>query len=495
MAASKKTPEQRAMEAEAKAAEAARKKRAEAATIGHQRRRAREWEQSPEGQERLKDAPAHFGTKATAAQIYQVRQWEETSKGARHYEQQIPGLENPDAVPQHPRWEDLSDDERKKTERALALQAGVDLDFMERSFGAQLDQSYLRAEKANEAKGIPRSAAVPYSRDFYTEETGPGGEPGPRGVMSQGAKETGLTLGQYAAVSAITSPNAKFQQGDRFPNDETAKAVVHQARVQSPIGAAMPRRRDDPSKQSEGRPSNARKAIDAVQQFDTGVPVSAAVRRIEEVRTVKDKETGEVVTPGHQRYIEDESRRPPLLDPKSSPKVGPYHNSWLLDTPDYLVSDVHTAGGGLLPHLRHDKPVLTDASGAERISKTGQKVRDKSEREKVIERVPNFHVAADYVARQAISKRGLTSIRQAQASQWGEEGLVRKENDPKLSSMKTPDAAYSHVEAPTHEQTPGQGRLDFASGQAVPGREAIPPKPAAAVLSKAQLKKNYEEDF
>jgi hypothetical protein len=466
----------------------ARERRAEAAKIGHARRRRQAWEQSEEGAARLKDASTHFGTQAAPAQIYQTRQWGETSKGARWYEQQIPGLENPDAVPQHPRWEDLSPDDQAKTQRALALHAGVDLDFMERSFGAQLDQSYLRAEE--HSKKVPHSAAVPYSRDFYTEPVGPDGKPGPRGVMEQGARETDLTLGQYAAVSAITSPNAKFQQGDRYPNDETAKAAAYQARVQSPIGAAMPRRRDDPSKQSEGRPANARKAMDAVQQFDAGVPVSAAVRRIKEVRA--NSETGE---PGRQEYIEDPAQRPPLLDPKTSPKVGPYHNSWLLDTPDYLVSDVHTAGGGLLPHLSYEKPAKLDASGKERLSSTGQVIRDKSEREKVIERVPNFHVAADYAARQAIAKRGLTSIRQAQASQWGEEGILRKQQDPKLSSMKTPDEAYAHYQAPKAQEIPGQGHIDFDTGQTVSGMERVPPKRKPAGLSAEEIERNQREKF
>lgn len=442
----------------------AQKRRSEAASIGHARRRRAAWEASPEGAERLKDAPTHFGTKAAAAQIYQVRGWGETSKGARHFEQQIPGLENPDALPTPPRWEDLSDDERKKTERGLARYAGADVDFMARSFGAQLDQSYLRAERNTP----PHSAAVPHTRDFYTEDYRPSGEPGHRKVMSDSAKDVDLPFGQYTAVSAITSPQTKFHVRtpdgrDRYPNDDTARATVEQARA----GVSVPEgttgaRPDNPNQKNEGYPANARKAIDAVQQFDQGVTVPELQSRYKE-----DRKAGGVV-----------ERDEPT--PMFGPKTGPYHNSWLTDTPDYFVSDVHSGGGGMLPHLSSHKG--------------GGDSKGKSEREIAVEKVPNFHAAADYAARQALEARGLSSIRQAQASQWGEEQIRRKEANPRLQGSMSEQAAYArHNQAPPPDSH--QGYLDFAAGEARSGALKIPAKRKPAGLSAEEIERNHMEKF
>lgn len=471
------------------------KRRSENAHKGWARKRREAWEASPEGAERLQDASAALGTKATLAQVYQTRGWGESPKGARHFEQQLPGMENPDAVPQHPRWEDLDPKEQARTKHALEWRAGFGrkdsgedpLDTMTRTFGAQLDQSYLRAERNAPA---PTTAAVPYSRDFYVENTGPDGAPGPRGVMGNSARDVDLPFGQYAAVSAITSPNAKFQAGDRYPNDETARNAVRDTRLGAdPLTAEMGRRVDDPSKQNEGRPAGYRKAIDAVQQFDEGIPVSKAQRRITENRSAAEKG----LPPA--RALTEEERRP-LLDPKSSPKVGPYHNSWLLDTPDYFVSDVHSGGGGFLPHLGYEKPAKLNPDGSEKRDKKGNVIRDKSEREKVIEKVPNFHVAADYAARKALEARGLTSIRQAQASQWGEEQILRKEGNSRLQGSATEAQAYAHLNQPTPTHN-AQGSLDFASGQARPGTLPIkaPFNSAKNKLPPETVARYQSEDF
>jgi hypothetical protein len=441
----------------------AQKRRAEAATMGHQGRRRREWEASPEGQARLTDASTHFGTRAAPAQVYEVRGWGETFKGARHFEQQLPGLENPDALPTPPRWEDLPDEEKARTERGLKLHAGADIDFMTRSFGAQLDQAYLRAERNTPL----RTAAIPHTRDFYTETHDLRGEKLPRAVMHDSAADVGLPFGQYTAISAITSPQTKFhtrgRTGDRYPNDETARSTVEQARSGVPVaeGTTGPRR-DMPGGKNEGYPANARKAIDAVQQMDAGVNVPELKSRWKE-----DRKAGAVVP-----------REEPT--PMFGPKTGPYHNSWLLDTPDYFVSDVHSGGGALLPHLSSHKG--------------GGDSKGKSEREIAIERTPNFHSAADYAVRQAIESRGLTSIRQAQASQWGEEQIQRKEANSRLQGSKTEAQAYGHLSEPPPVDR-HQGYLDYDRGTAVSGMPVLPTVKKGSTLPREKLESNWSEQF
>jgi hypothetical protein len=140
-----------------------------------------------------------------------------------------------------------------------------------------------------------------------------------------------------------------------------------------------------------------------------------------------------------------------------APKTGPYHNSWLPGTPDFFVSDVHSGGGGMLPHLSTDKPVLRYSTGIPKLDKHGKKRYDKSEREKVIESVPNFHAMADYAARQAMGARGLNRVRQAQGSQWGEEQIQRTEKDPKTAMAKESDV-YPNV-GNQFRQIPGQEKL------------------------------------
>jgi hypothetical protein len=110
----------------------------------------------------------------------------------------------------------------------------------------------------------------------------------------------------------------------------------------------------------------------------------------------------------------------------------------------------------MVPHLGSDKPPLVNKAGETRTDATGRPVRDKSEREKAIEKVPYFHTAADEAARRAMVPRGVGSVREAQATQWGEEQIQR---GPKHG--KGIDKAYP-VEDRAHDsrrQIPGQGSM------------------------------------
>jgi hypothetical protein len=154
------------------------------------------------------------------------------------------------------------------------------------------------------------------------------------------------------------------------------------------------------------------------------------------------------------------------------PKTGPFANSFDSHHPDFLVGDMHTLGGGMLPHHETAKPIrMTDDGKKSRHSdfKTdprsdaqlqreegrGAFQPDKSRREKAIEKIGTTapgvewskgkkmtaHSAADFAARQAVMQRGLgTSVRRPQASQWGEEQIQRKAVSPKLDVPSHEDA-------------------------------------------------------
>lgn len=372
--------------------------------------RRRRWEASPEGQERMKTASDLYGTSMSPGQIYHAQGWGQRS-GPGVGERQLPGLENPAEASAPKQWEELTPQEQARTHVGLR-RYGTSLEHMSRSFGAQLDQSYHRAQ----GHAGPGNEAVPFSRDFYNPslEQKPGAEITPGQRIRQSAHELGVPYSTHVAMNSITSPQTKFKQNirgeDRFPNDESARFVVQRM-------------------QAGADPTNVPRGRQGLQGFAKNMVKAGRVyEHLEAGGQLKDA-TG------------------------FGPKTGPYHNSWLPDAPDFFVSDVHSGGGGMVPHLSSTKPVKTDEEGNkirkpeyrddprsdEELAKgmrlrdeTSIHVRDKSQREMAIERVPNFHSAADFAARQAMSQRGLTSVRQAQASQWGEEQIKRTKENPRL---------------------------------------------------------------
>lgn len=399
-----------------------------------QRRKAatkrKKWEATESGQARTHNVEKEFGM--PAGQVYHAKGWgTPTPGGHAHNQDPIPGLEREDAAPKQTRWEDLHPDEQKRTHRALA-QYGTSIEQMHHDFGAQVDQSFLRAD---------RHDTHPFAQHFYTE-----GEPAQ--VIKRSAEQLGVPLGVHVAMNAFTSPQTKFKQGNRYPNDETAQSVVRQVQGGTPAKEVTTGpRMDDPTKKNQGFDTNARKAADVLEQHFHGVPVSEWKSRISSSRGG----AGVVDVP------ENKQQSP------FGPKTGPYHNAWLPGAQDFFVSDVHSGGGGMLPHLGSEKAVATHPETGEVLHDSkGMAKRTKSEREEAMLRIPNFHAAADHVARNVMRQRGLTSTRQTQAAQWGEEQLQRTEAAPRLA-MATEEKEYA---APARErrsdafkQIPGQGSL------------------------------------
>jgi hypothetical protein len=139
-------------------------------------------------------------------------------------------------------------------------------------------------------------------------------------------------------------------------------------------------------------------------------------------------------------------------------KTAAYANSWSDTHPQFFVSDVHSGGGGMLPHLGHEKPPMYDEAGniRHRPSNPDRPAYDKSEREKAIQTVPHFHAAAHEAATRAATARGLGSIREAQASQWGEEQIRRGAKHGKSEAEAYPPETRPHARTrPFHDAAQG----------------------------------------
>ena len=441
-----KEPEQQAQEAptqprktasEQREARAARI-RSETSRMGAKTRRRRQWEASPEGRQRTADIvdyatamhnevarkhpelglAQHGRINMSPAQLYEHFGFKQRDTGPGMHEQQIPGLEDPDALPRPKRWEEHTPEEQAAIQRRVKLHSGATLETMKRDFGSQLDQSYVRA--------MEHGHDQPAGANFYTE-----GEPAR--VLRDTARRRGVPLGLVAAANADTSPQLKFRirnrEGEiRYPNAEQAEhAIRHVQETGSPFGID---KEDLAGIARNGFMVNLRKAAHRVHQV------------LHEGRTVSETYSGTGPGSGF------------------GPKTAAYHNSWLGGTPDFLVSDVHTGGGGMLPHLSSAKPLIRDEEGNARLYAGGNPKRGKSEREQVIER-PGFHAMADFAARQAMQERGLGRIRQAQAAQWAEERIHRHETErnPQVAGH-FPSAEQEYPrKPPVNPEQFGQGKL------------------------------------
>lgn len=390
-----------------------------------QRKRA-SWEQSEVGSSRTKNASdlsynvdGSQGVNMPVRMVYELLGFNQDDRvGPAHYDVQLPGMSDPNAAPRPPRWDELTPEQQSHTHEALRRH-GTSIDTMTKDFGAQVDQAYMRARKMG--------SDHPFSEYFY--------EPGSvqSTAIRTSAKNLGIPTPVYAAIHGMTSPNTKFQsrrgadhpqKGETyFPNDESAENVVRQ--IRSGIPSSQITNKLEVTGMGPGSAqayvSNMRKAGLALEQFFEGKHPS-------EWNTSSDPEK--------------------FSGPfDNSPKAGPYANTQASDShPEYLVSDVHTGGGGMLPHLSAEKPVLKDAQGNVVLDASGKPKRDKSEREKAIASIPYFHAASDYAARTAMQQRGLSSVRRTQAAQWGEEQIQRgleKESEkypkPTRQSVLNPD--------------------------------------------------------
>ena len=341
---------------------------------------------------RTQDAATLYQTGMTNAQIYAGKGWVTPHPHPGMDDVPLPGMEHPHAVNTPPRWDELSEEHRADIQRRVTQKTGATLDTMTADFGAQLDQAHVRADKYG---------AEPHTKQFYNDMR----EGQPKRVISDSARELGIPFPVHAAMNAFTSPQMKFEQNGRFPNNEIAVAAVKDAQAGVTEHEAYP-----PAGIQSGYPANYKKAVRHFHEHEEGVPL---------------------------RDMKSEAGTSPF-----GPKTGPYHNSWLTSHPDFLVSDVHTGGGGMLPHLSSVKDETTT----------------KSPREQGIE-VKGFHSMADEAARRALRARGMNSLRTGQAAQWGEEKIQRGLDKPdKVFAQPAQEPAAGQTNLFDDDPTPGVGR-------------------------------------
>ncbi len=424
----------------------------EQAQVQEARGARQSWEASPEGQARTtnisQQMKAQHGITATAGQIYDDYRRSGIIKpqtGVRHYDTQLPGMADPHAAPRPPKWEELPEAARAHTLRRLGTE-GMSIDQMTSDFGAQVDQGVMRQ--------LARGADTPYASTFYNKGSAQ------RNRLESSAAQEGLPVAVHAQMNAFTSPNTKFEQRDSqtremtYPNDEAAVHAIRLSRMGVDPAAIKShgelremrktgvRPEDDP-RRVQGYPKNMEKAQQATHQFDQGIAPA-------------DWKTGEDAGPmGDATRPNKKTDKPEPLGGspwRNSPKTGPYANSWSDTHPQFLVSDVHTGGGGFIPHEGSSKAL----KGGEYDS--GLQKREKSSREDLIASIPFFHSASDYSARQAMGQRGMSSVRETQATQWGEEQIQRSEGGARGLPSET--EAYSGVRHTKRgTPNPGQGTL------------------------------------
>jgi hypothetical protein len=376
-------------------------------SMAHEQNAARDvrqtWEASDVGKARMANFQDLHPANANlnSAQVYQglreTGQYRETGVGPAHWDVQLPGMSDPDAAPRPPKWEELPDHVRANIHEHLAAH-GTSLEQITADLGSQHDQAVSRA--------MGEGVSEPFGTRFYAGK-GPGGEP--REKLAESAANLGIPELIHGHMTAITSPNTVFAQTTKagvtsYPNDEAAQhAVMHVQQggrgaevdnlmASTGVGGHQP----GSERHLTARPANIRRASIAYEQYSQGVAPA------------------DWVTSGSGTPF--------------GPKTGPFSNSFSDSHPQFFVSDVHSGGGGAFPHLGTDKPIAYNAAGEMRTDKKGKPVRDKSEREQAIDKVPFAHSAIDYAARQAMQARGIRSTRDFQGGQWGEEQLQRQES-------------------------------------------------------------------
>jgi len=349
------------------------------------------WEKTPTGKERTRDitsAPGFENMSVGQAHAF-LNEGLPEHKGPRVYDVQLPGMADPNAAPRPASWHELTDEQREHTHRALARH-GTNIDQMSRDFGAQYDQSRLRA----------RSNGEDYARAELFYSKGP-----QRTRIDRTAKKLGIHPMIHAQMNAMTSPQTKFEQTNKktgvttYPNDMAAEHAVKWVqsgrdpeKVNSDLTVT-----DTGKGKAQGFRTNIRKAAVSFKQHTEGVAPKDWV-------TSKDGKAGPF---------------------QNSPKTGPYANSWSDSHPQFFVSDVHSGGGGAVPHLSYHKNPMLDKQGKVKRDKAGAIKTSHSDRENAIASIPNFHAAVDHAAERAMAARGIGHKREAQGGQWGEEQTQR----------------------------------------------------------------------
>ena len=375
--------------------------------------RRKGWEQQQQGDRMW--SPIASGTNKSRS--YASRGWkgvEEEHAGAASsmHDYDTLAQSGNNVFPQPKRWEALSSEEQGRTHAALKY-FGTDVSRMSQDFGSQLDQAHYRSQQMG--------STHPFGSDFYE----PHGAP--RQVMASLSEQFGHPSPHVAAAIASTSPRTKFTEfpaegQPQFTNavaagvamkieanyeDLTSRAPSSTGKGKTVVVGEVPTEafgqmaRELGGTGGVGMHENVMKAAYGFRQARQGVPV-------QEWRNAPSKTNPE----GSHQFA-------------TSAKTSPFASQLMEGSTPFLVSDIHTGGGGALPHLSPEKGSGYNlVKNKANVNPEGFK---KSEREYAIEQTPNFHAVADYAMRQAMGERGLEKTRFAQATQWGEEQIRRSQ--------------------------------------------------------------------
>lgn len=297
-----------------------------------------------------------------------------------------------DMLSTSPRWEELHPSRQARILSAAA-DYGVTPESMRRAFTAQLQRGLLRD---------------PNHLSFY-EATGhsANGDELPRERMTRSSEEMGVPFPVTAATNAITSPQMPFvthtSKGTQYPNAEVAEKSIEwslsgqtgQQYITAHAGGRYP---------NQGYPSNFALASDVAHDMLGGMPVN------------------EAWSPGGGPGR------------GSGDKVRAYYNAWIdprSPEGNFFVSDTHSGGAGMAPHL----------AGTPLESKYLS--------------IAGIHALHDHVARQVMAEHGLTSVSRTQSLQWNQEKIEATNGTTAASAAQN---GQGSVAAMTPAANPAQTR-------------------------------------
>lgn len=360
------------------------------------------WEATPTGQSRMA-TPSVMQGSLPPSRVYAEMGFHDNSTVHEH-QATLPGMGSlqegrdaglvsrtgghgalPDVVPVA-RWHHLSSGE-KMDAIAHAAKFGVTRDSAKRAFAANLDQAFVNAHDAG---------ASPHARDFYVDPS----PHMPAGHIIQASRDSGHDVSSIATGVSVTSPQTEWgpTTAGEYPNIRAARhAAMHDpAAPLTKAAVGHPTLSDDTTKKVGTFTGNVVKAAGAIRQHAAGISAGEL--------------KGDAGNPmfGGPTQQKTTAFRTALVDPE-----GPHAS---------FVSDVHSGGRGMAPHLPP--------------TEAGEYLKH-----------PAIHQWHDDIAREVMRERGLQSINNTQAAQWGQAQLD--------SGQVKPERAFPRAEV-FHDRRQGE---------------------------------------
>jgi hypothetical protein len=353
-------------------------------------------------------------------------------------------FDHPGTVPNPPLWEDMSKDAQQRTLDALSAK-GVTMESASKAVGSRIDKAFLSEEGQH--------------GNFYAVEgESVTGAKMPRQVLKDSTTARGIPFSLTAATNAQASPRSRFVQKSAeghmtYPNNHSAMYSVDwamhgreaaDAAFKAERAGASPDEVRDVIQRNSGRGMTGDEYL---HHPDFYVPKEDKVKtRGGNLVKAKDETRAYPVQgyPANNKKAIDTTRavmgigqeKASLSDVWShgGQKVSPFHNAWVAPHEpegNFSVLDTHAADV-IAPHLSAaDQTTLVEIGGAKSFN--------------------------DYVMRQEIGKRGLTSVNRAQSATW----RSTKEDEGHASDVAELTPARRHGIGQQFEQIRGQQKMEF----------------------------------